>query len=49
VQGELLAVTDEQITVAAKPGGRSKKKSETKETNIPFDAIKKTNVLALFN
>ena len=50
VQGKLLAVADEQITVAAEPAGRSKKKSvETTETAIAFSNIKKTNVLALFN
>ena len=50
VQGKLLAVADEQITVAAEPAGRSKKKSvETTETTIAFSNIKKTNVLALFN
>ena len=50
VQGKLLAVADEQITMAAEPAGRSKKKSvETTETTIAFSNIKKTNVLALFN
>ncbi len=50
VRGKLLAVADEQITVAAEPAGRSKKKSvETTETTIAFSNIKKTNVLALFN
>ena len=50
VQGKLLAVADEQITVAAEPAGRSKKKSvETTETTIAFSNIKKINVLALFN
>ncbi len=50
MQGKLLAVADEQITVAAEPAGRSKKKSvETTETTIAFSNIKKTNVLALFN
>ncbi len=50
VQGKLLAVADEQITVAAEPAGRSKKKRmEIIETTILFSNIKKTNVLALFN
>jgi ribosome maturation factor RimP len=50
VQGKLLAVADEQITVAAEPAGRSKKKPvEPTETTIAFSNIKKTNVLALFN
>lgn len=49
VQGKLLAVTEEQITVAAEPAGRSKKRMETTEATIPFSSIKKTNVLALFN
>ena len=50
VQGKLLAVTDEEITVAAEPAGRSKKKPiKTTETTIDFSNIKKTNVLALFN
>ena len=50
VQGKLLAVADEQITVAAEPAGRSKKKrTEITEMTIPFSNIKKTNVLALFN
>ena len=50
VQGKLLTVADEQITVAAEPAGRSKKKSvEPTEITIAFSNIKKTNVLALFN
>lgn len=49
VQGELLAVGEEQITVAAEGNRRPKKRTETKETNIPFDQIKKTNVLVIFN
>ena len=47
VQGELLAVDEEQITVAEKKGG-SKKKPILQERRIPFSEIKKTNVLVIF-
>lgn len=48
VQGELLAVDDEQITVAQETGHRSKKKVVAQEVTIPFSHIKKTNVLVIF-
>ena len=48
VQGKLLAVDKEQITIAEETVCRPKKKAETKETTIPFSHIKKTNVLAIF-
>ncbi len=47
LQGELLAVQDEQITVAATTKSK-KKKADMKETIIPFDQIEKTNVLPIF-
>ena len=50
IQGELLAVDDTQITIAAETNPRAKKKKAvTKEEVIPFSHIKKTNVLPIFH
>ena len=49
VQGELIAVDETHITVAAALKSSAKKKVEIKEMTIPFDRIKKTNVLPIFH
>ena len=48
VQGELLAVGNEQITVVEKPAKRAKKKATAQERAILFKDIKKTNIVAIF-
>lgn len=53
IKGVLTAVSEQQIVVQeeqkVKSKDKSKKEGETKEVVIPFEDIKKTNVLATFN
>lgn len=50
LKGMLKEVSDQQIIMLEEPGGKAtkKKKDNTKEVIIPFEEIKKTNVLASF-
>jgi ribosome maturation factor RimP len=53
IKGTLTAVNEQQIVLQeeqkVKSKDKSKKQGETKEIVIPFEHIKKTNVLASFN
>ncbi|MGB3585736.1 MAG: ribosome maturation factor RimP [Tunicatimonas sp.] len=49
IQGILLSVSDEAIELESAAKGKKKKKSEPPQVvRIPFDQIKKTNVLVTF-